>query len=124
MIDFPSPILSVSPDVVKDLDGEDALYGMWTGAYPDGIRTYSRCLFLLPVFTKCKESLKDGRRLENISWRLWYREMSYSHGSDGSSTGSLSPPLSETGCASPITPVSENGPQNGEFASFYGARTL
>ena len=32
MIDFPSPILSVSADVVKDLDGEDALYGMWTGA--------------------------------------------------------------------------------------------
>lgn len=27
------------------------------------------------VFTKCKESLQDGRRLENISWRLWYREM-------------------------------------------------
>ena len=34
MIDFPSPILSVSTDVVKDLDGEDALYGMWTGALP------------------------------------------------------------------------------------------
>ena len=32
-----------------------------------------RCLFV--VFTKCKESLQDGRRLENISWRLWYREM-------------------------------------------------
>ena len=27
------------------------------------------------MFTKCKASLKDGRRLENISWRLWYREM-------------------------------------------------
>lgn len=27
------------------------------------------------VFTKCKESLQEGRRLENISWRLWYREM-------------------------------------------------
>lgn len=27
------------------------------------------------VFTKCKESLQDGRRLENISWRLWYREL-------------------------------------------------
>jgi hypothetical protein len=30
------------------------------------------------VFTKCKESLHDGRRLENISWRLWYREMATS----------------------------------------------
>lgn len=27
------------------------------------------------MFTKCKESLQDGRRLENISWRLWYREI-------------------------------------------------
>jgi len=27
------------------------------------------------VFTKCKESLQDGRRLENISWRMWHREM-------------------------------------------------
>ena len=27
------------------------------------------------MFTKCKESLQEGRRLENISWRLWYREM-------------------------------------------------
>lgn len=31
MIEFSTPILSVSPEVVKDLDGEDALYGMWTG---------------------------------------------------------------------------------------------
>ncbi|KAI8804061.1 hypothetical protein BJ742DRAFT_464221 [Cladochytrium replicatum] len=25
------------------------------------------------VFTKCKDSLENGRRLENMSWRLWYR---------------------------------------------------
>ena len=25
------------------------------------------------VFTKCKDNLENGRRLENISWRLWYR---------------------------------------------------
>lgn len=29
----------------------------------------------LSVFTKCKESCQDGQRLENISWRLWYREL-------------------------------------------------
>lgn len=55
---FPSPVLSVAVEVVKDLEGGDALSGLWT------------------LFTKCKESLKDGRRLENISWRLWYRELS------------------------------------------------
>jgi len=26
------------------------------------------------VFTKCAENLENGRRLENFSWRLWYRE--------------------------------------------------
>ncbi|WBW72665.1 GATA-like domain protein [Schizosaccharomyces osmophilus] len=26
------------------------------------------------VFTKCAENLENGRRLENLSWRLWYRE--------------------------------------------------
>lgn len=25
------------------------------------------------VFTKCGENLENGRRLENLSWRLWYR---------------------------------------------------
>ncbi|KAF9476218.1 DUF1752-domain-containing protein, partial [Pholiota conissans] len=54
---FPIPVLSVAPDAVRDLDGHEALYGLWT------------------LFTKCKESLQDGRRLENISWRLWYREL-------------------------------------------------
>ncbi|OSX57581.1 hypothetical protein POSPLADRAFT_1095013, partial [Postia placenta MAD-698-R-SB12] len=54
---FPSPVLSVAADVIQGLEGEDALYSLWA------------------LFTKCKESLKDGRRLENISWRLWYREI-------------------------------------------------
>lgn len=26
------------------------------------------------AFTKCKSNLRDGFRLENMSWRLWYRE--------------------------------------------------
>ncbi len=28
----------------------------------------------IPVFTKCAEVLESGRRLENLSWRLWFRE--------------------------------------------------
>ncbi|EIM82201.1 DUF1752-domain-containing protein, partial [Stereum hirsutum FP-91666 SS1] len=55
-VSFPSPVLSVAVDVVKDLDGGEALSGLWH------------------IFTKCKESLHEGERLENISWRLWYRE--------------------------------------------------
>jgi len=30
--------------------------------------------FSILVFTKCAENLENGRRLENFSWRLWYRE--------------------------------------------------
>jgi hypothetical protein len=26
------------------------------------------------VFTKCKRNIRDGFRLENLSWRLWYRQ--------------------------------------------------
>ena len=33
------------------------------------------------VLTKCKHSVQDGRRLENLSWRLWHREMSTSNAS-------------------------------------------
>ncbi|KAG9314786.1 hypothetical protein JVU11DRAFT_3871 [Chiua virens] len=59
---FPVPILSITADAVRDLQGQDTLYGLWT------------------VFTKCKESVHDGRRLENISWRLWYRELTQAQG--------------------------------------------
>ncbi|CAL1717380.1 unnamed protein product [Somion occarium] len=91
MIDFPHPILCVASDVVKELDGEDAVLGLWT------------------LFTKCKASLTDGQRLENISWRLWYREMAC-HGASPHSSGSVSPADSEFRSSSPITPVSEDGP--------------
>ncbi|KAI8093350.1 uncharacterized protein BX664DRAFT_329493 [Halteromyces radiatus] len=30
---------------------------------------------LWAAFTKCKRNLRDGFRLENMSWRLWYREV-------------------------------------------------
>ncbi|KAI8365291.1 uncharacterized protein BYT42DRAFT_589477 [Radiomyces spectabilis] len=29
---------------------------------------------LLAVFNSCKRSIQDGFRLENLSWRLWYRQ--------------------------------------------------
>ncbi len=86
---FPSPVLSLSSDALQDLDGHDALSGLWTGTslYPTSPPHFFFGFFLLrsplsipdvvslSVFTKCKESLQDGRRLENISWRLWYREL-------------------------------------------------
>jgi hypothetical protein len=35
---------------------------------------YELVLIVRLVFTKCAENLENGRRLENFSWRLWYRE--------------------------------------------------
>ncbi|KAK7682542.1 hypothetical protein QCA50_014342 [Cerrena zonata] len=90
MISFAAPILCVAPDVVQELDGEDAIYSLWN------------------VFTKCKASLSDGRRLENLSWRLWYREI-LSHGASSYSSGSTSPSDTDFRSQSPITPVSETG---------------
>ena len=31
MISFSSPILCVAPDVVQELDGQDAIYSLWNG---------------------------------------------------------------------------------------------
>ncbi|RUP43912.1 hypothetical protein BC936DRAFT_136554 [Jimgerdemannia flammicorona] len=52
------PVLALAMQNIHQLNTIDAdnLSCMWT------------------VFTKCKENLENGRRLENISWRLWYRE--------------------------------------------------
>ncbi|KDQ08710.1 hypothetical protein BOTBODRAFT_118196, partial [Botryobasidium botryosum FD-172 SS1] len=54
---FDSPVLSIAVEAVSKVDGDEALFGLWT------------------VFTKCKDSLQDGRRLENIAWRLWNRQV-------------------------------------------------
>ena len=119
MIDFPSPLLAVAPDVLKEMDGEDALFGMWTGAFlarGDRCASHDETDSAL-VFTKCKSSLKDGRRLENLSWRLWHREMACLQLSDSSSSASSSPSLPDTRCATPITPISEVGPNNGDCHS-------
>ncbi|KAJ7621721.1 hypothetical protein DFH06DRAFT_1009825 [Mycena polygramma] len=48
-----APVLAVAQDA---LDSQDALQ-LWS------------------VFSKCKDSLRDGRRLENISWRLAFRDV-------------------------------------------------
>lgn len=101
---FPAPVLSVTADAVKDLEGHDALTGLWT------------------LFTKCKESLQDGRRLENISWRLWHRELvqvqaqAQARGQQRRSSSASSTCLT---AYQPLTPVSmtANRPENSERSS-------
>uniref|UniRef100_A0A060TFE4 ARAD1D22528p n=1 Tax=Blastobotrys adeninivorans TaxID=409370 RepID=A0A060TFE4_BLAAD len=58
----PLPILALSAKTLGQLDPNDteALSSLWT------------------VFTKCAQSIENGRRLENMSWRLWNREVLYS----------------------------------------------
>lgn len=53
------PILSLSPHTMGSIDPSDAdsMCSLWS------------------VFSKCADSLENGRRLENISWRLWNREL-------------------------------------------------
>ncbi|KAF8912556.1 hypothetical protein CPB85DRAFT_1169591, partial [Mucidula mucida] len=54
---LPNPVLAVTHDVLRDVDGDDALSSLWF------------------LFTKAKGGLLNGERLENISWRLWHREL-------------------------------------------------
>ncbi|KAI0849757.1 DUF1752-domain-containing protein [Daldinia vernicosa] len=51
-------VLTVDPNVIHKVDTNNPqnLFSMWT------------------VFSRCKDSVEQGRRLENLSWRLWNRE--------------------------------------------------
>ncbi|KAI4247432.1 MAG: hypothetical protein L6R40_001380 [Gallowayella cf. fulva] len=51
-------LLTVDTAKMHHIDTRNAenLYSMWA------------------VFSKCAESIEDGRRLENLSWRIWNRE--------------------------------------------------
>ncbi|CAI7565137.1 hypothetical protein PCG10_006129 [Penicillium crustosum] len=53
-----TPVLSVDADNIHKVDTANAqsLHGMWM------------------VFSKCADYMDQGRRLENLSWRLWTRE--------------------------------------------------
>lgn len=65
-----------------DTRNVENLFGMWTGETSIPTLPYLHPLlratddpdFSLAVFSKCAESMEEGRRLENLSWRLWNRE--------------------------------------------------
>lgn len=58
------------------------------------------------MFTKCAENLENGRRLENFSWRLWYREAHFFEDPSLSSASPLS--FNKTSTSQPISsPVEE-----------------
>ncbi|KAH6679618.1 hypothetical protein B0J14DRAFT_686809 [Halenospora varia] len=53
-----APVLTVDVGLINKVDTRNVenLFSMWT------------------VFSRCSASLEEGRRLENLSWRLWNRE--------------------------------------------------
>ncbi|CEH16548.1 Protein of unknown function DUF1752, fungi [Ceraceosorus bombacis] len=55
---LPAPVLSLSTSSISKLDD----------------LTLHQLASLWSLFTKCAPSLESGRRLENLSWRLWFRE--------------------------------------------------
>ena len=72
-----TPVLSVSiTDIAKvDTTNVDNLFTMWTSTLTSMARSYGvSANWCLLVFSKCADSLEHGRRLENLSWRLWNRE--------------------------------------------------
>ncbi|KEP54624.1 DUF1752 family protein [Rhizoctonia solani 123E] len=56
-VEFELPVLQISMAAVDKMQGPDALRALWT------------------VFTKTTSALADGPRLENMTWRLWHRQM-------------------------------------------------
>lgn len=68
-----TPVLTVDAAKMHKVDTANAqsLHGMWMG----------KCAMIvlilwltLLVFSKCADYMEEGRRLENLSWRLWTRE--------------------------------------------------
>ncbi|KAG8704099.1 hypothetical protein FRC09_003762 [Ceratobasidium sp. 395] len=56
-VEFEHPVLHISMAAVDKMQGPDALQALWT------------------VFTKTTGALEDGPRLENLTWRLWHRQL-------------------------------------------------
>ncbi|KAK2745116.1 hypothetical protein FQN57_004023 [Myotisia sp. PD_48] len=53
-----TPVVTVDPAKIHEVDTRSAesLHGMWM------------------VFSRCADYMEEGRRLENLSWRLWNRQ--------------------------------------------------
>lgn len=70
-------MLSVDAGKMHKVDTRNVenLMSMWTSKddIPLPSLGANGCVFSL-VFSKCAESMEDGRRLENLSWRIWNRE--------------------------------------------------
>ncbi|KAG6009863.1 hypothetical protein E4U21_000965 [Claviceps maximensis] len=75
-------VLTVDANVIHKVDTTNPanLYSMWT------------------VFSRCADSVEQGRRLENLSWRIWQREqlVESSKRQDAISSNTVTPPNNTT----------------------------
>ena len=72
-----APVVTVDVNKMHKIDTRNVenLFGMWTGESSQPATVYSSWLTLRQtVFSRCAESMEEGRRLENLSWRIWNRE--------------------------------------------------
>lgn len=72
-----TPVLVVDPDLIHKVDTRNVenLFSMWTGKNCHVVGPNLQTTNSFPiVFSKCAGSVEQGRRLENLSWRLWNRE--------------------------------------------------
>ncbi|KAK7928729.1 hypothetical protein PG985_005727 [Apiospora marii] len=70
-------VLTVDPNVIHNVDTANAqnLFNIWTATFTYTILVQpGLALTLSEVFSRCADSVERGRRLENLSWRLWNRE--------------------------------------------------
>lgn len=72
-------VLTVDANVIHKVDTANPanLYSMWTGEYQvtaKGLAHVHPADWPNPVFSRCADSVEQGRRLENLSWRLWQKE--------------------------------------------------
>lgn len=58
-----------------DTRSVEDLFGMWSGKPKASALRATMCILTdHEVFSKTSEAMEDGKRLENLSWRLWNRE--------------------------------------------------
>ncbi|TVY22107.1 hypothetical protein LHYA1_G009232 [Lachnellula hyalina] len=83
-----APVLTVDVGLIHKVDTRNVenLFSMWT------------------VFSRCAASLEQGRRLENLSWRLWNRETF------------CCDPISEANATTPATSIASRSP-DGRYSS-------
>lgn len=72
-------VLTVDPHVLHKVDTENPenFFSIWACKSRAPTAQDACCCVLIPfsVFSRCADSVEQGRRLENLSWRLWNREV-------------------------------------------------